>query len=90
MIDVICLSYNTPSTDLYTELFLETFILSNELHPLNAQLPILVTLLGISMLFNELHPLNAQKPISVTLLGMSMLFNELHPENAQLPILVIP
>ena len=53
MIDVIFLSYNIPSTDLYTELFLETFIPSNEQHLPNALLPISVTLSGMSMLFND-------------------------------------
>ena len=63
-------------------------MLSKELHPLNALLPILVTLSGMSILSKDLQPPNAFSPISVTPSGISILFKELHPLNALLPILV--
>ena len=45
-------------------------MLSREVHPLNAALPILVTLLGIVTLVSEKQSLNAKLQILVTLSGM--------------------
>jgi hypothetical protein len=44
--------------------------------PLNAELSILVTLLGMFMLVRPVQPENAPLPILVTLLGMVMLDTE--------------
>jgi hypothetical protein len=42
-------------------------------HPLNAEFPILVTLLGMVMLVRLVHVSNTLVPILVTLLGMVIL-----------------
>ena len=55
------------------------------MQPLNAELPILVTLLGISILVKLLQPEKAEPPILVTLLGISILVKPLQPEKAEFP-----
>ena len=55
---------------------------------LNAEVPILVTLSGITMLASPVHPENAEFPIVVTVLGIVMLVILVHPENAEFPIVV--
>ena len=58
--------------------------------PSNAEIPIEVTLFGISMYFSAEQPSNAEIPIEVTLFGMSMLFRAEHPSNAASSIVVMP
>ena len=53
----------------------------------NADSPMLVTLLGITMLVKLLQPLNAYLPMLVTLSGISMFVKLLQPKNAELPML---
>ena len=61
-------------------------MLSNEVQPLNAESPIIVTLFGISMLSNEVQPLNAESPISVIPSGMITLLTVLsHTFSSNLP-----
>ena len=55
-------------------------------HPLNAALPIEVTLWGITTLANDLHPENADSPIVVTPSGITTLVSDEHPLNAELPM----
>ena len=59
----------------------------NERHPANALLPILFTLLGISILDRGIHAAKAQSPMLFTLLGISMLDSKLHPAKAHSPML---
>ena len=56
---------------------LSSIFLSPE-QPLNAELPMLVTLLGIVMLVSPLQPSNAYFPMLVTLLGIVMLVSPEH------------
>ena len=49
----------------------------------NAREPILVTLLGISILIKLLQPENARSPILVTPLPMTTLFKLLQDQNAE-------
>jgi hypothetical protein len=58
--------------------------------PLNAQLPILVTLWGILTEARLEHCSNALSPILVTLLGMLTEARLEHCSNALCPILVTP
>lgn len=53
--------------------------LSGKLHPLNVQSPMLVTLVGMTILDRELQPENALLPILVTLSGMTISDRELQP-----------
>ena len=48
-------------------------ILVKDVQPLNAELPILVTLSGIVIFVKDLQPLNAALPILVTLFGITVL-----------------
>ena len=50
-------------------------------HPENANLPIEVTVSGISNNVNELQFVNAYSSIEVTVVGKSIVVNELHPQN---------
>ena len=54
-------------------------ILSNELQPLNAPLPILVTLSGMTTDFKSAQNAKAELPILVTLFPMVTEFKLLHP-----------
>jgi hypothetical protein len=58
-------------------------------HPLNASLPIFVTLAGIVTLVNSLQPSNARSSILVTPLPIVTLVNPVHPENALVRIFVM-
>ena len=60
------------------------FISASEVHPLNADELISVTLSGILKLVSELHPLNADEPmLSSKLFSPNvMLSSEQQPENA--------
>ena len=62
--------------------------LSGKLHPLNVQSPMLVTLVGMTILDRELQPENALLPILFTLEGITTSDRELQQENALLPMLV--
>ena len=50
--------------------------------PLNAEPPMLVTLLGITTLVRPVQPLNAELPIVVTPLGISIFVSPVQPRNA--------
>ena len=54
-----------------------TIKLANELHPLKAMSPMLLTDDGIARLANEQHPMKARSPMLVTEAGMVRLANEL-------------
>lgn len=54
----------------------ETFF--NDVHPLKAPCPILVTDSGIDTSANEVHPEKAPSPMLVTESGITTLSNELH------------
>ena len=56
--------------------------------PSKAPSPMLVTLVGISMVVRPLHPENANAPILVTPSGITTLVRPLQPENALSPMLV--
>ena len=56
----------------------------------NAELPILVTLLGMVILVKLVQLENAAEPIDVTLSGIMILVKLVQPENALPPILVTP
>ena len=56
--------------------------------PLNALLPMEVTLEGIVTEVNPLQPLNAESPIVVTLEGIITVVKPEQPENAESPIVV--
>ena len=64
-------------------------ITSMLLHPEKAQLPILVTLSGISSFSSEWQALNADGPMVVIPSGSIIFDKLLHPEKAQPPILVM-
>ena len=57
-------------------------------HPVNAQLPIDITLLGMMMDVKPVQSRNAEPPICVTLFGMVMEVKLVQPANAMLPICV--
>ena len=63
----------------YIGLLFATLILVSPLQPENAQLPIEVTELGMSILVSPLQPENADSPIDVTELGMMMLVRLVMP-----------
>ena len=63
-------------------------MLCSDEHSLNTLSPIVVTLLGISILLSDEQPQNASSPIVVTLLGISMLCSDEQPLNAQSQIVV--
>ena len=79
---LISLVYTAPPTDLYFSLSVATFMTANLLQLENVLSPIVVTLLGISMLVRPVQPLNAQSPIVVTLSGISMLVRPAQRLNA--------
>lgn len=53
-------------------------MLTKELHPQNTLTPMLVTLLGMTILDKERQLQNASSPTQVTLFGMTTLVKELH------------
>ena len=65
-----------------------TLIYSNPLHPLKAQLPIFITLLGSVISVNPLHPSKADSPILATPSGIISSVKLLHLQKAPFPILV--
>ena len=60
------------------------------LQPLNAYIPIHVTLSGITRFVNPLQPLNAYDPISFTLSGIMTSLSLTQFRNALLPMLTTP
>lgn len=60
------------------------------LHFLKAELPMLVTLLGMVILSSLLHPENADAPMFVTLFGIVTLVRLLQFWKAELPMFVTP
>ena len=61
---------------------LETVMLVSPVQPLNAQLPMLITLSGIVMLDSPVQSENALPPMLVTLSGIVMLVSPVQPQNA--------
>ena len=58
------------------------YIIVRDVQSLNASLPIVVTLFGISMLVKDSQLLNAPLPIVVTLFGIVMFVKDVHLLNA--------
>ena len=71
---------NTASSKFKDELLI--VIVVNDVHDLNAESPIEVTLFGIVILVNDEHEENTYLPIDVTLFDIVIFVNDVHEENA--------
>ena len=68
---------------------LNTFREVNPIQPLNAAVPILVTVAGIVRVVNPLQPENAVELIIDKVEGVVIVVNKAHPINALVPIFVL-